>query len=69
MKSDCEFLFFKFNEELNIPAFLLFNCKKAYEEFDAIVEAEVEAGGCLYEDMEEEREQIESIAVYMVSIE
>lgn len=41
-------LFFKYNDCLNIPTFLVFNCKKVYEEFDLIVEAEVEASGCLY---------------------
>lgn len=51
------YIFFKFNDYLNIPAFLLFNCQKVYEEFDLILDSEIEADGCLYEEsnmMEEE---------------
>ncbi len=41
--------FFKFNEILNIPTFIKFNCNKIFEEYDLIIETEIEAGGCLYD--------------------
>lgn len=44
--------FFKFNDTLNIPTFIKFNCNKLYEEFDLIVETEIEVDGGLYEDMD-----------------
>lgn len=48
------YLYFKFNEELNIPAFLVFNCSNVYEEFDTIVDSEIAAEGCLYDEDSEE---------------
>lgn len=50
------YLFFKFNDYLNIPAFLLFNCQKVYEEFDLILESEIEAEGCLYDETDQDGE-------------
>ncbi len=43
--------FFKFNEELNILTFIKFNCSKIYEEYDLILEAEIECEGHLYDDV------------------
>lgn len=53
------YMYFKFNSTLNFATFIMFNCEKVYEEFDLIVEAEIEAEGCLYDEAKEEEESEE----------